>query len=129
MTRHIAKPPIMGRPAVSGQSVQAIKQNTPGNTPPQATAQGNSRSLTNGVKVSDHAIVRYLQWTGRINRAAIEREILSPRVISAATSDADTAIEVDTNSGARKFHDPWGELTYVIDNMTVITVYRRGGSL
>ena len=88
-------------------------------------AIGHPSSISNARLTAEHVIVRYLGWKGRISRAAVEREILSPRIISALTGDANIRIEVDADTGASKFHEPWGDLTYVGNNMTVITVYRR----
>lgn len=40
--------------------------------------------------VSDHAMLRYLERTGRIDRAALEKEILSDRLVDAMKVGAAT---------------------------------------
>jgi hypothetical protein len=56
-------------------------------------------------RVGDHAIVRYLERTDRIDREALAREILSPRVVAAMDK---------APQGKSVYYDPWGTFAYVI---------------
>lgn len=59
--------------------------------------------------VSEHALFRYAQRTGKLDLKAIEREMLSPTVISACKAGAKS---VKVNG-----------LTFILDRGLVITVH------
>lgn len=59
--------------------------------------------------VSEHALLRFLERTGRIDVAAIKREMLTEKVVSALKVGA-TAVKIDG-------------LTFVFDAGKIVTVY------
>lgn len=59
-------------------------------------------------KISDHAMLRYLERTGRIDLAALEKEILTPDLITAL------------KAGCTKFKV--NGFTYILNKGTVVTV-------
>lgn len=69
----------------------------------------------NRFDVSDHAIVRYLERTGRIDMKALRREILSDRTV-----------ELAKVLGDGRYPIPNGCLA-VIKSKTVVTVLVNGG--
>jgi hypothetical protein len=66
------------------------------------------------VRVTDHAVLRYLERTGRIDRQAIEQEILSPRVVAVARM----------TGGATRHYDPVADFTYVIKGGEIVSLWR-----
>lgn len=59
-------------------------------------------------KISEHAVFRYLERTGRIDREAVEREIMMPGLIAAS------------NAGAVAYKA--NGVTFLLKNNTVVTV-------
>ena len=101
--------------------VLAGTQNTDRGSPPEDQDQAPARArapaqgcVCQAPRVTDHAVVRFLERCGRINRAALVREILNPRVVAAVTD------------GAREYYDAWGNMTFVIDpeQREIITLWK-----
>jgi hypothetical protein len=76
------------------------------------------RELRQPLRVTDHAILRFLERTGRIDRQAIEQEILgmlSPRTVAdVAASDGQTF----------RCYDQSSDFTCVVDDRRIISLWR-----